>query len=93
MINKNSETNIGIIDGVEIGLNSVLDDIHEDIQENKIQINDKKQKLNEQSNNNISINKNKGDYEKLMKIQKINELNQRKKNIEKQINKVEESIK
>ena len=90
---QKSETNIGIIDGVEIGLNSVMDDIHEDIQENKIQINDKKQKLNEQSKNNISINKNKGDYEMLMKIQKINELNQRKKNIEKQINKVEENIK
>ena len=90
---QKSETNIGIIDGVEIGLNSVMDDIHEDIQENKIQINDKKQKLNEQSKNNISINKNKGDYETLMKIQKLNELNQRKKNIEKQINKVEENIK
>ena len=90
---QKSETNIGIIDGVEIGLNSVMDDIHEDIQENKVQINDKKQKLNEQSKNNISINKNKGDYETLMKIQKINELNQRKKNIEKQINKVEENIK
>ena len=90
---QKSETNIGIIDGVEIGLNNVMNDIHEDIQENKIQINDKKQKLNEQSKNNISINKNKGDYETLMKIQKINELNQRKKNIEKQINKVEENIK
>ena len=90
---QKSETNIGIIDGVEIGLNSVMDDIHEDIQENKIQINDKKQKLNEQSKNNISINKNKGDYETLMKFQKINELNQRKKNIEKKINKVEENIK
>ena len=90
---QKSETNIGIIDGVEIGLNSVMDDIHEDIQENKIQINDKKQKLNEQSKNNISINKNKGDYETLKKKKKINELNQRKKNIEKQINKVEENIK
>ena len=27
---QKSETNIGIIDGVEIGLNSVMDDIHED---------------------------------------------------------------
>ena len=90
---QKTEINGGIIDGVEIGLNSVMDDIHDDIQENKIQINEKKQKLNEQSKNNISINKNKGDYEKLMKIQKINELNQRKKNIEKQINKVEENIK
>ena len=90
---QKTEINGGIIDGVEIGLNSVMDDIHDDIQENKIQINEKKQKLNEQSKNNISINKNKGDYEKLMKIQKINELNLRKKNIEKQINKVEENIK
>ena len=90
---QKSEINIGIIDGVEIGLNSVMEDIHDDIQENKIQINDKKQKLNEQSKNNISINKNKSNYEALMKMQKINELNQRKKNIEKQINKVEENIK
>ena len=90
---QKSEINIGIIDGVEIGINSVMDDIHDDMQENKIQINEKKQKLNELSKNNISINKNKGDYETLMKMQKINELNQRKKNIEKQINKVEENIK
>jgi len=89
---KKSEINIGIIGGVEIGLNSIMDDIHDDIQENKIKINDKKQQLNELNKNNISIHRNKSDYESLIKMQKISELNQRKKNIEKQINKVEENI-
>ena len=89
---KKSEINIGIIDSVEIGLNSIMDNIHDDIQENKIKINDKKQQLNELNKDNISFHRNKSDYESLIKMQKINELNQRKKNIEKQINKVEENI-
>ena len=89
---KKTEIDIGIIDGVEIRLNSIMDDIHDDIQDNKIKINDKKQQLNEQNKNNISFHRNKSDYESLIKMQKISELNQRKKNIEKQINKVEEKI-
>ena len=89
---KKSEIDIGIIDGVEIGLNSIMDDIHDNIQDNKIKINDKKHQLNEQNKNSISFHRNKSDYESLIKMQKISELNQRKKNIEKQINKVEEKI-
>ena len=89
---QKSEINSGIIDGVEIGLNSVMEDIHDDIQENKIKVENMKQNFNEQSKNNASLNRNKSDYESLIKIQKINELNQRKKNIEKQINKVDENM-
>ena len=89
---QKSEINIGIIDGVEIGLNSVMEDIHDDIQENKIKVENMKQNFNEQSKNNASLNRNKSDYESLIKIQKINELNQRKKNIERQINKVDENM-
>ena len=89
---QKTEINIGIIDGVEIGLNSIMEDIHDDIQENKIKVENMKQNFNEQSKNNASLNRNKSDYESLIKIQKINELNQRKKNIEKQINKVDENM-
>ena len=91
---QKSEINIGIIDGVENGLNSVLEDIHDDIQENKIKIQNVEKHLNDQSKNNISsLNRTKSDYETLIKMQKINELNQTKKNIEKQINKVDENMK
>ena len=89
---QKTEINFGIIDGVEIGLNSVMEDIHDDIQENKIKVENMKQNFNEQSKNNASLNRNKSDYESLIKIQKINELNQRKKNIEKQINKMNENM-
>ena len=91
---QKSEINIGIIDGVENGLNSVLEDIHDDIQENKIKIQNVEKHLKDQSKNNISsLNRTKSDYETLIKMQKINELNQTKKNIEKQINKVDENMK
>ena len=90
---QKSEINTDIIDGVENGLNSVMEDIHDDIQDNKIKIQNIKQNLNEQSKNNNSLNRNKSDYETLIKIQKINELNQRRKSIEKQINKVVENMK
>ena len=91
---QKSEINIGIIDGVENGLNSVLEDIHDDIQENKIKVQNVEKHLNDQSKNNISsLNRTKSDYETLIRMQKINELNQTKKNIEKQINKVDENMK
>ena len=91
---QKSEINIGIIDGVENGLISVLEDIHDDIQENKIKVQNVEKHLNDQSKNNISsLNRTKSDYETLIKMQKINELNQTKKNIEKQINKVDENMK
>ena len=89
-----SEINVGIIDKVESSLNNVMENIHDDIQEDKLQIKNNDKHINDLSKNNISsLNLNKGDYETLIKIQKINELNQTKKNIEKQINKVDENMK
>ena len=89
-----SEINVGIIDKVESSLNNVMENIHDDIQEDKLQIKNNDKHVNDLSKNNISsLNLNKGDYETLIKIQKINELNQTKKNIEKQINKVDENMK
>ena len=90
---KKTEINIGIIDGIEVGLNSIMNSVQDDIQENKLQINSTKKNLNELTKNNISLNNKNQNYETLIKIQKINELNNRKKNIEKQINKIEENIK
>ena len=89
-----SEINVGIIDKVESSLNNVMENIHDDIQEDKLQIKNNDKHVNDLSKNNISsLNLNKGDYETLIKIQKINELNQTKKNIQKQINKVDENMK
>ena len=91
---KKEEVNIGIIDGVETGLNKVMSSVKDDIQENKIQIKTEKTNLNELTKNNISLNnRNQANYETLIKIQKINDLNQRKKNIEKQIYKIDENLK
>ena len=52
-----------------------------------------KKNINEHTKNNSSFNMNRSDYETLIIIQKINELNKSKKNIEKKINKVDENIK
>ena len=91
---KKEEVNIGIIDGIETGLNKVMSSVKDDIQENKIQIKMEKTNLNELTKNNISLNnRNQANYETLIKIQKINDLNQRKKNIEKQIYKIDENLK
>ena len=90
---KKSEINIGIIDGIEGGLNNIMNSVQDDIQANKLQINSTKKNLNELTKNNISLNNKNQNYETLIKIQKINELNNRKKSIEKQINKIEENIK
>ena len=90
---KKSEINIGIMDGIEGGLNNIMNSVQDDIQANKLQINSTKKNLNELTKNNISLNNKNQNYETLIKIQKINELNNRKKNIEKQINKIEENIK
>ena len=92
--NKKSEIDLGIMDGVETGLGNVMTAVQDDIQENKLQIKNIKKNANELSLNNISLNnKNSNNYETLIRIQKINELNQRKKNIEKQINKLDENMK
>ena len=90
---KKSEINIGIMDGIEGGLNNIMNSVQDDIQANKLQINSTKKNLNELTKNNISLNNKNQNYETLIKIQKINELNNRKKSIEKQINKIEENIK
>ena len=92
--NKKSEIDLGIMDGVETGLGNVMTAVQDDIQENKLQIKNIKKNANEFTLNNISLNnKNGNNYEALIRIQKINELNQRKKNIEKQINKLDENMK
>ena len=52
-----------------------------------------KKNINEHTKNNISFKMNRSYYETLIMIQKINELNKSKKNIEKKINKVDENIK
>ena len=52
-----------------------------------------KKNINEHTKNNSSFKMNRSDYETLIIIQKINELNKSKKNIEKKINKVDENIK
>ena len=90
---RKSEINIGIIDGIEEGLNNIMNSVQDDIQENKIQINNTKKNFNELTKNNITLNNKNQNYENLIKIQKINELNNRKKNIERQISKIEENIK
>ena len=92
--NKKSEINIGIMERVEIGLNNVMTAVKDDIQGNKLEIKNIKKNANELTKNNISLNnKNGNNYETLIRIQKINELNQRKKNIERQINKLDENMK
>ena len=91
---KKSGINLNIIGGVETGLNNIMTEVQDDIQENKIQIKNTKNNINELTKNNITLNnKNQNNYETLIKIQKINKLNKDKKNIEKQINKIDENIK
>ena len=92
---RKSEINIGIIDGVETGLNNIMTGVQNDIKDNKLEIkNIKKKNINELTKNNISLNnKNSSNYEAMIRIQKINELNMCKKNIERQINKIDENMK
>ena len=91
---KKSGINLNIIGGVETDLNNIMTEVQDDIQENKIQIKNAKNNINELTKNNITLNnKNQNNYETLIKIQKINKLNKDKKNIEKQINKIDENIK
>lgn len=81
---KKEEVNIDIIDAVETGMNNVMSEVQNDFQENKLQIKNVKTHINDLTKNNISsIERNLGNFENLIKIQKINELNQLKKNIEK----------
>ena len=86
-----------ILSGVEIGLNSILYTLQDDMEEKKLEINPEQKSVNEirKSNNNASMI-GKGpvvNFEASIKMQKIKELSQRKKNIEKQINQIDENIK
>ena len=91
---KKEEVNADIIDAVETGMNNVMSEVQSDFQENKLQIKNVKSHINDLTKNNISsIDKNLGNFENMIKIQKINELNQLKKNIEKKINKIDENMK
>ena len=51
---KKEEINIGIIDGIETGLNQVLSTVQDDIKDDKIKINNVKKNFNELTKNNIS---------------------------------------
>ena len=91
---QKSEINICLIDGIGSDLNNVMASLQDDIQENKIGTNNTKNNLKELTKNNISINNRNGNnYENIIRIRKMNELNQRKKNKEKQISKIEENMK
>ena len=91
---KKEEVNMDIIDAVETGMNNVMSEVQSDFQENKLQIKNIKTHINDLTKNNISsLERNLGNFENMIKIQKINELNQLKKNIEKKINKIDENMK
>ena len=91
------EIDPNILSGVESGLNKILITVQDDMEENKIQINPEQKNINElkkQNINNISmIPKYTANIEESIKMQKIKELSQRKKRIEKQINQIDENIK
>ena len=90
------EIDPNILTGVEIGLNKILITVQDDMEENKLQINPEQKTINEikRQNNNISTIPKypTANFEESIKMQKIKELSQRKKNIEKQINQIDENI-
>ena len=90
------EIDPNILSGVEIGLNKILITVQDDIEENKLEINPEQKNVNEirQLNNNTSMIPKypTANFEASIKMQKIKELSQRKKNIEKQINQIDENI-
>ena len=85
-----------ILSGVEIGLNKILLNIQDDLEEKKFEINQETKSVNEiknlNTNNGPIIGKPVANYEASIKMQKIKELSQRKKRIEKQINQIDENI-
>ena len=90
------EIDPNILSGVEIGLNKVLVTLQDDLEENKLEINQEQKNVNEIKND---INKSSmipkypvANFESSIKMQKIKELSQRKKNIVKQINQIDENI-
>ena len=91
---KNSETsqiNNNIMNGVENGLNNIMSKIETEINDNHLKINDTQININ--NKNDISNVNNKTNIESSIKLQKIRELNTRRKNLEKQINKIDENLK
>ena len=91
------EIDPNILSGVELGLNKILYTLQDDMEEKKLEINPEQKNVNEikKSNNNASMI-GKGpvvNFEASIKMQKIKELSQRKKDIEKQINQINENIK
>ena len=95
LIPSKEEIDPNILSGVGNGLNQVLMSIYDDMEDNVIEIGKeplnveeiKNFKLN--SSNNILPNPN---YESSIRMQKIKELNQSKKRIEKQINQINNKI-
>ena len=83
-----------ILSGVESGLNKVMITVQDAIEDDRLEINEERRDVNEIKKNNISlIPKNPTvNYESAIKMQKIRELSQRKKSLEKQINKLDENI-
>ena len=86
-----------ILSGVEIGLNKILLTIQDDLEEKKFEINPETKNVNEIrnfNNNNTSMIPKypTANFEASIKMQKIKELSQRKKRIEKQINQIDENI-
>ena len=90
-----SEINQNILNGVESGLNKVLITVQDDMEENKLEINKEQKNVNEakiNNNSSIIIKNQLSNFESSIRMQKIKELNQRKKAIEKQINKIDENL-
>ena len=91
-----AEIEPSILSGVEIGLNKILLNIQDDLEEKKFEINPDTKSVNEIKNNmnNASMIPKypAANYEASIKMQKIKELSQRKKRIEKQINQIDENI-
>ena len=89
------EIDPNILSGVEIGLNKVLLSVQEDLEDNKIIVgqepinNDDFQKFRQNSNSILLPNPN---FESSIRMQKIKELNQSKKKLEKQINQLSNKI-
>ena len=91
------EIDPSILSGVEMGLNKILITVQDDMEENKLEINPAQKNINEikksNSNNASMIPKYPtANFEASIKMQKIKELSQRKKRIEKQINQIDENI-
>ena len=91
------EIDPSILNGVEMGLNKILITVQDDMEENKLEINPEQKNVNElaklNANNTSMIPKYPtANFEASIKMQKIKELSQRKKRIEKQINQIDENI-